>query len=185
MEAKLLCLSMDLGMLDSRLPRCDHGRPTLGTHYSPMLIFSRNRDPPAGYRLSSVTFDPITGQPTADSDDLDAAQDIMTNDDLDDCPGDCFRPTGLWIEEANTAGDANNNRGGQRVWMTSDSTGEIWILQRASGATTGSSASRGDGIAGTEQEEQSLANSIIGLGRRGLIWCIIASLAGLLAMVSM
>lgn len=42
----------------------------------------------------------------------------MYNKDLSACPGQCFRPVGL-------AWDAQN-----RLFMTSDSTGEIYILRQ-------------------------------------------------------
>lgn len=43
----------------------------------------------------------------------------MTNPDLSKCPDECFRPVGLaWDGEG-------------RLWVTSDSTGEIYVLRRA------------------------------------------------------
>ena len=45
----------------------------------------------------------------------------MTNPDLGKCPDECFRPVGLaWDEEG-------------RLWVTSDSTGEIYVLRKVEG----------------------------------------------------
>ena len=49
----------------------------------------------------------------------------MTNPDLSKCPDACFRPVGLaWDSEG-------------RLWVTSDSTGEIYVLRRADGGEEG------------------------------------------------
>jgi hypothetical protein len=42
----------------------------------------------------------------------------MTNPDLSACPENCFRPVGLVLD------------GEGKVFMSSDSTGEIWVLRR-------------------------------------------------------
>lgn len=47
---------------------------------------------------------------------------------MGNCPGNCFRPAGLAIDSED------------RVWFSSDSTGEIFVLQR-----TGSSGNSGKG----------------------------------------
>lgn len=44
--------------------------------------------------------------------------DIMTNPDNTVCPGDCFRPAGLAFDSAG------------RLWMSSDTTGEIFVLAK-------------------------------------------------------
>ncbi|KAF2756427.1 soluble quino protein glucose dehydrogenase [Pseudovirgaria hyperparasitica] len=75
---------------------------------------SWNRDDPDGYRLSSVDFH--HGQPRAESMSTTAEVKIMTNKDNSKCPDNCFRPTGLaWT----TLG---------RLFMSSDATGEIFII---------------------------------------------------------
>ncbi|KAM7208371.1 Soluble quinoprotein glucose/sorbosone dehydrogenase [Naviculisporaceae sp. PSN 640] len=82
---------------------------------------SFNKKSPAGYRISAVPFDPSTGQPKASaqqSHDASAMIDIMTNPDNTVCPGDCFRPAGLAFDSAG------------RLWMSSDTTGEIFVLQK-------------------------------------------------------
>lgn len=79
---------------------------------------SWNRDSPAGYKLSSVAFNPADGTPAAAADSRTAAVDVLTNADTTRCPGSCFRPAGLVVD------------GQGRLFMTSDSTGEIYVLQR-------------------------------------------------------
>ncbi len=66
------------------------------------------------------------GEPVASPSTSTAALDIMTNADTSRCPDDCFRPAGLAVD------------GQGRVFMTSDSTGEIYVIVRT-GASTGTS----------------------------------------------
>lgn len=74
-----------------------------------------NRENPVGYRLGSLSFK--DGQPTANKDSTDAITDILSTPDLSECPDRCFRPAGL----------AWDSKG--RLWLTSDSTGEIFVLE--------------------------------------------------------
>ncbi len=48
----------------------------------------------------------------------------MTNPDMSKCPDKCFRPVGLAWDSAG------------RLWMSSDTTGEIYVLQKSSGTPT-------------------------------------------------
>ncbi|KFA66578.1 hypothetical protein S40285_07309 [Stachybotrys chlorohalonatus IBT 40285] len=85
---------------------------------------SWNRDEPVGYRVSRIEFGD-DGQPSANHGSRDAAIDVLTNPDLANCPDDCFRPAGLaWDSEG-------------RLWMTSDSTGEIFVLVREENGGSG------------------------------------------------
>ncbi|RSL38556.1 hypothetical protein CEP53_014771, partial [Fusarium sp. AF-6] len=75
---------------------------------------SWNRDEPVGYEISSVAFK--DGRPTSPSNSKNATTTIIGNPDLSNCPDDCFRPVGLaWDSEG-------------RLWFSSDSTGEIFVL---------------------------------------------------------
>ncbi|RSM14546.1 hypothetical protein CEP52_001325 [Fusarium oligoseptatum] len=75
---------------------------------------SWNRDEPVGYEISSVAFK--DGRPTSSSNSKNATTTIISNPDLSNCPDDCFRPVGLaWDSEG-------------RLWFSSDSTGEIFVL---------------------------------------------------------
>ncbi|KAK0641245.1 soluble quino protein glucose/sorbosone dehydrogenase [Cercophora newfieldiana] len=91
---------------------------------------SWNRDQPAGYRLSAVAFSREKGEPEAARDSRTAAMDVLVNADTSRCPGRCFRPAGLAVD------------GMDRVFMTSDSTGEIYVVLRM----TGDGAGNGTGI---------------------------------------
>ncbi|EPS44774.1 hypothetical protein H072_1214 [Dactylellina haptotyla CBS 200.50] len=84
---------------------------------------SWNRQPPTGYQLVSIPFDPMTGQPVASSDSDAGFKPIMWNKDLTQCPGKCFRPTSIAISPLGA------------LYMTSDSTGEVYRLTR--GTSTG------------------------------------------------
>jgi len=84
---------------------------------------SWNRDEPVGYKLSVVSF--ANGEPVAPADSTEAAVDILSNADNSRCPGNCFRPAGLAID------------GQGRVYMSSDATGEIYVLQRVEMSATG------------------------------------------------
>ncbi|KAH7151756.1 hypothetical protein B0J13DRAFT_470245 [Dactylonectria estremocensis] len=92
---------------------------------------SWNRDDPVGYAISSIAFE--DGQPVDPSNSMDAATPILRNPDLANCPDACFRPVGL-------AWDAKG-----RLWFTSDSTGEIFVLSRDSDDADSNTDGNGDG----------------------------------------
>ncbi|TID21305.1 soluble quino protein glucose dehydrogenase [Venturia nashicola] len=81
---------------------------------------SWNRDAPDGY-LFTVGYS--NGMPTAASSSTTAVIPIMRNQDNSKCLGDCFRPVGL-------AWDSTG-----RLFMTSDSTGEIYVVTRSDGSS--------------------------------------------------
>jgi hypothetical protein len=62
------------------------------------------------------------------ADSTTALTDIMSNPDVSKCPDKCFRPVGL----------AWDSKG--RLWMASDSTGEIYVLQKGAGTPTSSAS---------------------------------------------
>ncbi|KAJ6256323.1 hypothetical protein Dda_8821 [Drechslerella dactyloides] len=82
---------------------------------------SWNRSPPDGYRVSMIPFS--GNQPIAASNSMAAAVNIMTNPNNGACPGQCFRPVGL-------AFDRNG-----RLFVSSDSTGEIYMIEKIGGTT--------------------------------------------------
>lgn len=101
----------------------------------------RNRDDPVGYKVSFIQFDG-KGSPTAAANSTTAAIDIVSNPDLSKCPDNCFRPAGL----------AWDSKG--RLFMSSDSTGEIYVITKQDGSGVNSvsqaalnTASGGDGSA--------------------------------------
>lgn len=123
----------------SRIPP----RLTFQAHMAPLdIIFQPNgteayitfhgswdRTDPIGYKVSVVQF--ANGEPVEKEDSLVAAKDIMTNVDNGNCPDACFRPVGLALDA----------RG--RLFMSSDATGEIYVLAKTSvtGTSTASGAS--------------------------------------------
>ncbi len=119
-------------------------RLTFQAHMAPLdIIFTSNgteayvtfhgswdRATPVGYKLCSIAF--VNGFPVSPSDSKTALKDIFTNSDNLKCPSSCFRPVGLALD------------GKGRVFMSSDATGELWVLARkeadssnGTGSTTG------------------------------------------------
>ncbi|CAH0020551.1 unnamed protein product [Clonostachys rhizophaga] len=107
---------------------------------------SWNRDEPAGYRVASIAFK--DGQPTAANDSQDAAVDLLTNPDLSRCPGSCFRPVGLAFDSK------------KRLWLTSDSTGEIFVLEHG-GNSTNTGSSGNDDSAGSRYWPRSSVDGVM------------------------
>lgn len=84
---------------------------------------SWDRTGAVGYKLSTLAF--AHGQPTAAPDSTNATADILSNADLSKCPDGCFRPVGLaWDSQG-------------RLFMSSDATGEIYVLQQSEVTATG------------------------------------------------
>jgi hypothetical protein len=67
------------------------------------------------------------GEPVAAADNTTAAVDIFANIDNKVCPDNCFRPVGL----------AFDSQG--RLFMSSDATGEIYVIVRDSSTNSQSS----------------------------------------------
>ncbi|CAK7214391.1 hypothetical protein SBRCBS47491_002127 [Sporothrix bragantina] len=80
-----------------------------------------------GYAVGSIAFDNATGLPTASSSSTTFFTNILSNNDISKCPRDCFRPVGL-------AWDASG-----RLYVSSDTTGEIYVLSRSASSTTSGS----------------------------------------------
>lgn len=78
---------------------------------------SWNRAGPIGYKVSVVQFGE-DGTPVDAPDSRTAAVDIVANIDNSVCPQDCFRPVAMAFDSEG------------RIFMTSDSTGEIYLITR-------------------------------------------------------
>jgi glucose/arabinose dehydrogenase len=78
---------------------------------------SLNREEPSGYLVASVAF--ANGSPIDPSDSTQSLSPVLSNPDLSICPDSCFRPAGLALDSYG------------RLFMSSDSTGEIYVLTQA------------------------------------------------------
>ncbi|KAK6380133.1 hypothetical protein LTS17_005322 [Exophiala oligosperma] len=81
---------------------------------------SWDRTQPVGYKVSVVAFDK-DGEPVDSLDSKDAARDVLTNQDNSKCPDDCFRPAAMALDLHG------------RLYVSSDASGEIYLITRASG----------------------------------------------------
>lgn len=108
---------------------------------------SWNRDDPLGYRVSRIQFE--NGVPKEASDSRSPTADIMSNPDLSVCPDACFRPVGLAVDSQG------------RVFVSSDATGEIWVLQKADKATDPGTGGGNNGNAAPTLGTSSLVGSVL------------------------
>ncbi|KAF2278358.1 soluble quino protein glucose dehydrogenase [Westerdykella ornata] len=77
---------------------------------------SWNKSPPDGFRLSRVEFNPATGMPVEPATSTTAAVNIMYNANTQQCPNRCFRPVNVAFSPSG------------KLFMTSDTTNEIWVI---------------------------------------------------------
>jgi hypothetical protein len=73
------------------------------------------------------------------ADSHDSLTDILTNRDNTVCPDNYFRPVGLAFDDEG------------RLWMSSDSTGEIYVLQRTGEDGEGWFVQPGGGNGGVDE----------------------------------
>ena len=141
---------------------------------------SWNREHPAGYKLSYVDF--VNGQPVEQRDSVTAARDVLTAPDVAACEefGACFRPVGLAFDE-----------GGERLFVSSDATGEIWVVMRdgeegGGGGDgdgeggDGSPTPTGDGAPG-ETSSAAAVPGVMGRGVGGLGWGVVGVTVAMVA----
>ena len=91
---------------------------------------SWDRSDPSGYKLAMVSFKD-DGMPVDQLTSTTAAKDIFANKDNSRCPADCFRPVALAIDQQG------------RIFMSSDASGEIYMVSRAVNSSGGASSSSG------------------------------------------
>ncbi|KAL8700971.1 MAG: hypothetical protein Q9201_005163 [Fulgogasparrea decipioides] len=114
---------------------------------------SWDRTNPVGYKLSIIPF--ANGEPVAAPDNKTAAMDVLVNGDNSKCPQNCFRPVGIAFDQQG------------RLFMSSDSTGEIYVVvrdqtpQRNTGSSTGGVPA--PTASGTSGSGRNTAYSICGL----------------------
>lgn len=107
---------------------------------------SWDRTNPVGYKVSVLQF--ANGEPVAPSNSTTSLTDVFVNADNSRCPDQCFRPVGLALD----------NQG--RLFVSSDLTGEVYVIQRegtASGGTP-STTSGGGAPAASPTSKQSSAD---------------------------
>ncbi|KAI4128909.1 MAG: hypothetical protein LQ347_003984 [Umbilicaria vellea] len=107
---------------------------------------SWDRTNPVGYKVSVLQF--ANGEPVAPSNSSTSLTDVFVNADNSRCPDQCFRPVGLALD----------NQG--RLFVSSDLTGEVYVIQRegtASGGTP-STTSGGGAPAASPTSKQSSAH---------------------------
>ena len=83
---------------------------------------SWDRSTPVGHKVSIVEF--ANGSPVEAPDSTTALNDIFTNSNASECSNICLRPVGL----------AMDNKG--RIFMSSDASGEIWVLVKSNSASS-------------------------------------------------
>ncbi|RPA77430.1 soluble quino protein glucose dehydrogenase [Ascobolus immersus RN42] len=89
---------------------------------------SWNRPDPAGYAVGYIHFTDNGAEPRASvKQSEDAFQAILEPEDEDACPDDCFRPVGIAFDKDG------------RMFVTSDSTGELVVIERDNGKGKGQS----------------------------------------------
>ena len=81
---------------------------------------SWDRDPPSGYKVGAVRF--ANGSPVDGPTSTTALTDVVSNQDITQCPDRCFRPAGLAWD------------GQGRLFFSSDTTGEIYVIARSGGS---------------------------------------------------
>lgn len=103
---------------------------------------SWDRTQPVGYKVSVVSFNQ-NGDPVAPPDSMTAAVDIISNMDNSLCPNKCFRPVGLVFD---TQG---------RILMSSDATGEIYMITKTNNAAANTTASATSAVSSTASSTSS------------------------------
>lgn len=113
-----------------------------------MLTTTRDRTSPVGYKLSRIAFS--NGEPVEPSNSTTALADVFANANNSVCPNNCFRPVGMAIDSVG------------RIFVSSDATGEIYVLIRdgeTAAANHTSSASGTSGPTSSSTGAQATASS--------------------------
>lgn len=133
-------------------------RLTFQAHMAPLDILFNNsgteawvsfhgswdRTNPVGYKVSVLQF--ANGEPVAPSNSTTSLTDVFVNADNSRCTDQCFRPVGLALD---TQG---------RLFVSSDLTGEVYVIERegtASGGTPGTTTGGGAPAASPTSKQSS------------------------------
>lgn len=116
---------------------------------------SWNRDEKVGYNLASVNF--ANGQPVEPTTSKKSLINILANPDISVCPDHCFRPAGVVLDSQG------------RLFMSSDSTGEIYVLAKGE-MTAGGGGGGGSGTTpATDTNGSGIFRSYLGAAEG---WCL-------------
>lgn len=126
-------------------------------HQDTQLIdMFRDRTNPVGYKLSVIPF--ANGEPVAAPDNTTSTSDVLANADNAKCPDNCFRPVGIAFD------------GQGRLFMSSDATGEIYVVVRsqdfqgtAGTSSSGASSPTGSAVSGTARLENNASLVILSI----------------------
>jgi len=140
---------------------------------------SWDRTNPTGYMVGTVAFGP-DGEPTAPANSDTSLTPIFANRDNSRCSSNCFRPVGMAFDRQG------------RMFVASDASGEIYVVQRqanatgtpaASGTSSGApSATSGGATGATSSGTATTPNSAASLmGSTVLVGMVCALMAVLLA----
>lgn len=146
--------------------------PTTTTYNHADTLTLVDTSSPTGYRVSVLAFNNQTGEPVADASSTTALTDIISNKNVTECPGKCFRPVGLAWDAAG------------RLWMSSDTTGELYVLKKTSSTPTSSSpssTSSGTLVTSTSKPD-SAAGALFGKAPAAVVLGAAVFVAGLLAL---
>ena len=124
---------------------------------------SWDRTDPSGYKVSTIQFD--NGSPVAMPNSNTSYVDIFANADNSKCPDNCFRPVGMAFDQLG------------RLFVSSDASGEIYVITNSVSNGSGSTPGGGGSTAGGKGGKTSDA------GRRwetGLGTALVMTAVGLL-----
>jgi glucose/arabinose dehydrogenase len=93
---------------------------------------SWDRSVPVGHKVSIVEF--TNGSPVEAPDSKTALTDIFTNANDSECTSLCLRPVGLAMDDEG------------RLFISSDASGEIWVLAKSGSASSSGSSTSTSGI---------------------------------------
>lgn len=134
---------------------------------------SWDRTDPVGYKVSVIEF--ANGEPVAPTTSKTALTDIFTNADLSVCPNNCFRPVGMAFD------------GQGRLFVSSDATGEIYMITSekvpsvtssssgAASSATATSTSTGSQASSTSNGRSLVADIVKSLQVSAIIACLAAA----------
>ncbi|KAG9644591.1 soluble quino protein glucose dehydrogenase, partial [Aureobasidium melanogenum] len=133
---------------------------------------SWNSPDPVGYKLSVVSFTD-SGEPVDAITSKTAAVDIFGNANNSVCPNDCFRPVAMALD----------SRG--RIFLSSDATGEIYLVTRDESAAGTPTASASSSTSSPSSASSSKTSAGVGMSSNYSSSVLILSWLSILAFIYM